>query len=45
MMLEEARKRGATVIRGTAIKAVRAEEGGVVRATTIRRTDEPDRGH
>ena len=38
-MLEEAKKRGATVIRGTAIKALRTEEGGV-RGITIRRVDE-----
>ena len=39
LMLEEAKKRGATVIRGTAIKALRTEEGGV-RGITIRRVDE-----
>lgn len=38
MMLEEAQKRGATVIRGTAIKALRSEDGGV-RGAIIQKSD------
>ena len=38
MMLAEAQKRGATLVRGTAIKALHTEEGGV-RGATIRRAD------
>ncbi|MGH8094123.1 MAG: NAD(P)/FAD-dependent oxidoreductase [Chthoniobacterales bacterium] len=38
MMLEEAQKRGATLVRGTAIKALRNEDGGVC-GITIRKPD------
>jgi flavin-dependent dehydrogenase len=38
LMLEEARKRGAEVIRGTAIKALMSEDGAV-RGAQIRKTD------
>lgn len=38
MMINEAEKRGATIVRGTAIKALRTEDGGV-RGVTVRRND------
>lgn len=39
LMIEEAKKRGATLIRGTAIKALQTEDGAV-RGITIRKADE-----
>jgi len=38
MMLAEAQKRGATLVRGTATKALRTEDGGV-RGVTVRKED------
>ena len=38
MMLAEAQQRGATVVRGTALKALRSEDGGV-RGALIRKSD------